>query len=83
MTRYSRIRTQLPRMPIALAIGTGRSLAGGSFGNKLLQISAAGNFSFTRIVNHTREALRRGKNPGGRASVTRRVRRVAYRDSLM
>jgi hypothetical protein len=30
-----------------------------------LHIYADGNLSFTRIVNHTRQALRRGKNSGG------------------
>jgi hypothetical protein len=33
-------------------------------GNEFLKIFAVGNLSFTGIVNHTLEDLRRGKNPG-------------------
>ena len=33
-------------------------------GNRLLRFFGPGNHSFTRIVNHTGQDLRRGKNPG-------------------
>ena len=39
------------------------TISTGAIGNKILRYFAGGNHSFTRIVNHTRQDLRQGKNP--------------------
>src|SRR6185369_11207726 len=83
MTRYSGIRTQTSRLAAAPSRGHGHAHFKGPSGNHALKIYAAGNFSFTRIVNHTRQPLRRGKNFGGHQRATRRVLRVPYRSFLM
>jgi hypothetical protein len=83
MTGYSWIHTPLQRTDAALQKTQPEQRDGiERIGNKLLKFFAVGNLSFTCIVNHTRQDLRRGKNHGLRAKGTHPAGGVAYPNFL-